>query len=267
MDDAWSQLELAGIEPLYSSETPEGVKEIYGNTKKDILRDPTKLELSAVQTVAESVLPEIDWAAQWASHGLDYHDGFVHVSLEKFGCPAFALGGLKELKLEPGPGFGDLSHPTTRLVLKMMAPCVPGAHILDIGCGSGVLTLAAAAMGALSAYGVDIDPDAIAHARRNAVLNGLQSCAAFGLPSEYCKQKGAAPLLVVMNMIASEQLLAWDSLKAIHNVPGDCLISGILERDLPQYLDQTRRWGWTLRNRIAEEGWLGLQFMRDLHKI
>lgn len=205
---------------------------------------------------------EIDWGAQWAAHGLNFRDGFVNIELEMFGCPKEQLHKIKTLKLEPGPGFGDLSHPTTRLVIKMMVPYVKGAYVLDIGSGSGVLALCAAAMGAKNVHGVEIDPYAVKHGRHNAKLNGLEGCVSFGLPSEYTV-KDTNAILVLMNMISSEQKEAWASLKSVHRLPGESIVSGILAEERQSYLKLTESWGWTLKGESTEEGWLGLHFDRD----
>jgi ribosomal protein L11 methyltransferase len=82
------------------------------------------------------------------------------------------LGNL--LELDPGQGFGTGAHPSTRLVLEeLMARLGGGEQVLDVGCGSGVLGLAALRLGASRAVGVDIEAPAIETTRRNAALNGL----------------------------------------------------------------------------------------------
>ncbi len=82
----------------------------------------------------------------------------------------------KTLLLKPGPGFGDLSHPTTSLMLKLMklnlASMQAGA-VLDVGSGSGILALAASLLGSGDVAGIDIDREANRHARKNARLNCL----------------------------------------------------------------------------------------------
>ena len=168
---------------------------------------------------------------------------------------------LKTLKLKSGPGFGDLSHPTTRLVIKMMVSYVKAEYVLDIGSGSGVLALCAAAMGAKAVHGVDIDPSAVEHAKHNAKLNFLDSQVTFSLPSEY-KPQHRPNLLVLMNMISSEQQVAWQSLKAIHDVPGDIFISGILAEERNSYLKFTELRNWKLLRELSEDNWLGLHFTR-----
>jgi ribosomal protein L11 methyltransferase len=82
------------------------------------------------------------------------------------------LGNL--LELDPGQGFGTGAHPSTRLVLdELMARLTGGERVLDVGCGSGVLGLAALRLGASSAVGIDIEAPAVETTRRNAELNGL----------------------------------------------------------------------------------------------
>jgi ribosomal protein L11 methyltransferase len=78
------------------------------------------------------------------------------------------------LTLDPGLAFGTGSHPTTRLCLQWLSTeLVPGETVLDYGCGSGVLAIAAKKLGASSVWGVDIDPQAIVASRANAALNGV----------------------------------------------------------------------------------------------
>jgi ribosomal protein L11 methyltransferase len=79
------------------------------------------------------------------------------------------------LELDPAGGFGTGAHPSTRLLLDdLVARLRGGERVLDVGCGSGVLALAALRLGASAAVAVDIDPHAVEAARRNAALNGLE---------------------------------------------------------------------------------------------
>jgi ribosomal protein L11 methyltransferase len=84
------------------------------------------------------------------------------------------LGNL--LELDPGQGFGTGAHPSTRLVLEeLVARITGGERVLDVGCGSGVLGLAALRLGASRVVAIDIEAPAIETTRRNAALNGLAS--------------------------------------------------------------------------------------------
>lgn len=80
------------------------------------------------------------------------------------------------LVLDPGMAFGTGSHPTTRLCLEWIERTVtPGVSVLDYGCGSGILAIAAAKLGAGEVLGVDIDPQAVTAARNNADINAVSA--------------------------------------------------------------------------------------------
>ena len=184
------------------------------------------------------VFAMIDWEKQWALHGANFSNGLVHIELPLNDAI---------LRLKPGPGFGDFSHPTTRLVLRMMTSHVLGE---DIGSGSGILSLAASSLGAKSVHGIEIDPEAVAHAQENAQLNGL--FCTFSLPHRIKLPK--KPILL-MNMIRSEQRLAYPGF-SIHKA----FTSGILREEREKYLEMTASWGWKLEGEEEEEGWLGFYF-------
>jgi ribosomal protein L11 methyltransferase len=81
------------------------------------------------------------------------------------------------LELDPGGAFGAGAHPTTRLILEALAARLRGGErVLDVGCGSGALALAAVRLGAASAVGTDIDPAAIVATTANAARSGLTDC-------------------------------------------------------------------------------------------
>lgn len=179
----------------------------------------------------------IDWEKHWEQHALNFEDGHLVLSV-----------GDKIMRLKPGPGFGDLSHPTTRLVLKLMPPLVAERTVFDVGCGSGILALAAAAMGAKHVYAIDIDPDAKEHTQLNIDKNGLshQISVVEKLPS-------VSDALVLMNMIWNEQKQAW--------VEGEeYLTSGILKEQREDYLDWIDQKGCQLIECVEEEIWCGFHF-------
>ena len=81
------------------------------------------------------------------------------------------------LVLDPGMAFGTGSHPTTRLCLEWLeSTLTPGVSVLDYGCGSGILAIAAAKLGADDVLGVDIDPQAVSAAKNNAERNEVSAC-------------------------------------------------------------------------------------------
>ena len=249
-EEAWKKLEEIGCQVLYSSEE-DGLLQFFCHFPEGVTEKSVIANYPAVLSIVDSGPLQIDWESQWAQHAPGYRDGYLYVGLGSQAKP-------RELKLKPGPGFGDLSHPTTRLMLKLMCDHV-GNSVLDVGCGSGILSLAALAMGAASVHGIDIDDEALVHSRCNSQLNGMDI--SFMRPEEYIvkviPQEG---LTVLMNMIWSEQDVAWDSLKAIHPFVSEVISSGVLLEDDSAYLKLCRKRGWKLLSKIESEGWMAYHF-------
>ena len=197
---------------------------------------------------------KINWEEQWALHAPGYHDGYAHIDLSHYGV-------VEPLLLTAGAGFGDLSHPTTRLALELIPPYIKEKNIFDIGCGSGILALAALKMGARAAYGTDIDAPSIQHANKNAALNKLQDKSHFFNPSE--SPIFPKNLVGVMNMISSEQKIAWNFHSHLYPHFSIMITTGILKSEHTDYLDLTSSWGWSLMQEKEEKEWKAYIFKME----
>lgn len=119
--------------------------------------------------------PDLDWLASWRAAAVP-----IRVTPTLTVAPPGAVGaesgagrrGGRTVVIRPGQGFGTGSHPTTQSLLRWLE-ADPGLRVLDVGCGSGVLGIAALLLGTDFAIGVDVDPDAIANADENRRLNGV----------------------------------------------------------------------------------------------
>jgi len=130
-------------------------------------------QLRAIEPPEVRVIAEEDWANAWKAYF-----PVLHVAAHTVIVPAWRRyrphDGEVALRLDPGMAFGTGMHPTTRLCLSAIEELVrPGARVLDIGTGSGILAIAAARHGAREVVGVDSDPVAVAAARANVKLNRL----------------------------------------------------------------------------------------------
>jgi ribosomal protein L11 methyltransferase len=140
--------------------------------------------------------------------------------------------------IDPGLAFGTGSHPTTRLVLGYLERTIRGGErVLDYGCGSGILALAAAKLGAARVDALDVDPQAVETAAANARANGVELRAA--LP------EGLAPALydIVVSNILAQPLILLAPVLAARTARGGCLaLAGILESQGAEVATAYRSW-------------------------
>jgi ribosomal protein L11 methyltransferase len=159
--------------------------------------------------------------------------------------------GAVNLVLDPGLAFGTGSHPTTRLCLRWLAEHVRGGEsVVDYGCGSGILAIAALKLGAGRATGVDIDPEAVAVARVNARRNGVDA--------SFLDAATASDLsadLVVANILANPLKMLAPLLARICNPGGRVALSGILAPQASEIREAYRPW-FALEQRDEQDGWL-----------
>ncbi|HEV8053042.1 MAG TPA: 50S ribosomal protein L11 methyltransferase [Parachlamydiaceae bacterium] len=253
----WQNLEDSGCTLLYS-DADENSQKIFGHLPADLDTKDLLAQYPELLTIEAIELPEIDWEGQWSAHDA-YHEGYLHVDLQDYAKEAAFKTWSSELKLIPGPGFGDHSHPTTKLVLRLMPSYVIDKRVIDVGCGSGILSLAAVAMGASAVCGIDIDEEALVHSQENAECNGMGGIIKFILP-EACEATSGGSV-ALMNMIQSEQLVAWESLVSIiDTIPETIVTSGILAEGRSKYIEVCTKWGWELVEEFEDDGWLGFVF-------
>ena len=136
------------------------------------------------------------------------------------------------IRLDPGLAFGTGTHPTTRLCLEWLARQSPSQlSVLDYGCGSGILAIAAAKFGAGPVVGVDIDPDAVLATEANAAANDVTVQA--GLPDKVAEARFD---IVVANILSAPLKLLAPAIAA-HVKPGGWLVlSGVLDRQAEELI-------------------------------
>ena len=171
-----------------------------------------------------------DGADGWRAHARVVRAGRVVVR-----PPWVPLGpvapGEVVVEVDPGPTFGHGAHPTTRLCLEALDRLVgPGAEVLDVGCGSGVLAVAAVLLGAAGAVGVDLDPAAVdvtrATAERNGVADRVEARPVADTPD--------GPFAVVVANIGAAVLRELAPLLVARVAPGGALVvSGLLDPPPP----------------------------------
>ena len=240
---------------------PEPAAGWQRSTLRALFDDETQAESAAAQLLAQ------DWAAGLHVQGLVPmpEQDWVRITQSQFTpveiTPTFWIvpswhqppaGARQVMRLDPGLAFGTGTHPTTRMCLRWLATragSLADQRVLDYGCGSGILAIGAALMGAPDIDAVDIDPAAVQATRDNARHNGVRLHA--GLPAAAQGVYG----LVLANILASPlKLLA--PLLCGHLVPGgQLLLAGILARQADELGAAYAPW---LELQVADEedGWI-----------
>jgi ribosomal protein L11 methyltransferase len=201
------------------------------------------LHLQSLQVVAEQ-----DWVRLTQSQFTP-----VEITPEFWVVPSWhepPAGARHVIRLDPGLAFGTGTHPTTRMCLRWLAGRPAGlGRVLDYGCGSGILAIGAAKIGAAHITAVDIDPAAVQSTLDNAARNGVALCA--GLPD---KAQGEYDVVLANILATPLKLLA--PLLAAHVAPGGWLVlAGILERQAEELMAAYAAW-LPLAVADTQEGWV-----------
>ena len=226
-------------------------------------------ETEAHATQAAAVLLAQDWSddLHLVSMGPVPDEDWVRLTQSQFApveiTPSFWIvptwheppaAAQRVIRLDPGLAFGTGTHPTTRMCLRWIArnaqaPQPAWQRVLDYGCGSGILAIAAALHGAGEVDAVDIDPAAVQSAADNAAANGVRLHA--GLPDQ---ASGQYPLVLANILATPLKLLA--PLLCGHLAPGAHLVlAGILERQADELTAAYAPW-LKLQVSDREEGWI-----------
>ena len=207
--------------------------------------------LGLVPEYRTSEVPEQDWVKLTQSQFAP-----MQVSARLWVVPSWHAapdGSAINIVLDPGLAFGTGSHPSTRLCLDWLdRHLFPGSTVIDYGCGSGILAIAAAKLGAGRVVGVDIDPLALAASRYNAEQNRVSASfvGAHGLRPQ--------PSDVVMANILSNPLRILAPLLAELTVArGHVVLSGILAPQASAVADAYSEW-FDMESPVEEQGWTRL---------
>jgi len=214
--------------------------------------------------VTTAPLKEEDWAYGWQKYYHPMEIGeklwIVPEWLREESVPA----GRTAVCLNPGLTFGTGSHASTQLCLTLLEKrCAQGDTVLDLGCGSGILSIAAMMLGATEALGVDIDPKAVDVAYENAALNGIGR-------DRYTVRAGNvlsdAPLveelaqggpyrLVLANIVSDVIIPLSASVHRFMDEDGVFICSGIIDTRADEVEGALKKNGMTILERLERDGW------------
>ncbi len=222
--------------------------------------------LSRLRSLPEPTFRRVetaDWTEAWKVH---YRP--VPIGRRLVVVPAWMDNPLPEripLLLDPGMAFGTGMHPTTQMCLAEVERLTrPGIRVLDVGCGSGILAIAALKLGAAMAVGVDTDAEAVRVAQENARRNGVAERFVVAQGSVAEVLAGVGPFtqapLVLANILAGVlvTLLQEEGLATLLTPEGHLVLSGILAHQAESVLAAAEEAGLRLAHRRQIEDWVTL---------
>jgi ribosomal protein L11 methyltransferase len=208
-------------------------------------------------------VPDQDWSRTWRI-GIApqvYRDRLHVVPRDHVHVP----GAVAVLRLDPGLAFGTGGHPTTALCLDWLAAAdLDGLAVVDYGCGSGILGIAALLLGAATVAAVDHDPQALRAAGDNATANGIAGERFTAYAPNALPTRAAGYDVVIANILANPLIALAPHLTSLLSSGGRLVLSGLLEDQVPavtaaypavRFMTPAVRDGWVRLDGIVEPGW------------
>jgi len=240
--------------PVWNSVIITGLFSIDNNLQA--LLDKIDLCLSNINYSCNSeILEDQNWTRAWMKHfyAMPFGERLWVCPLHIEPPEPDAIN----LRLDPGLAFGTGTHPTTSLCLRWLDQNVNGQNtLLDYGCGSGILAIAAIMLGANQADGVDIDPQALTATHDNAKTNNVNNKIKTFLPDDYLKQHSDTQYdIVVANILSGPLAELAPALTQHTKTGGDVVLSGILKEQAETVLEAYREF-FIMDEPVFEEDWV-----------
>ncbi len=226
-------------------------------------------QISPIPEPAYQPIMDENWMESWKKH---YHP--IPIGKKILIVPAWHTGKQKSdrtvIRINPAMAFGTGTHPTTQLCLQLLERyIIPGEKLIDVGCGSGILSIAALKLGASYALAVDTDSQAVTATSENADLNKIPASAlevGKGSVGEILSDEFSfrqAPLVLV-NILASIILRLFDQgLSELVSKGGILLLSGILEDQTGEIIQKGLDHGLTVIDRETQGDWVSLAMRKN----
>jgi len=252
--------------------TPYGPVRIYGYMAIDEHIEETRQRLleslyylGRIRALPEPefrAIEDEDWMASWKQHYKPIAIGqrliVVPVWIELQDNTRIPV------RIDPSMAFGTGTHPTTQLCLELVEKYVlPGQPVIDVGCGSGILSIAAVKVGASHALAVDIDNASVRSTRENAEANAVSDSIETGLGSVDEVRNGQFTLrrapVVLANILAPVIIRLFDAgLAELLSTPGTMVLSGILVEQAPAVVDAAEAQGLRFIEQIQQGDWVAI---------
>lgn len=258
-------MEIAHIdlieEELLKADRTKGIIHVYVNPHENPLEAVSfikeRLEnLNIEHTITIADCATEDWVNNWKQY---FHPMPIGEKLliRPTWEDEYDSAGRKVLHIEPGLAFGTGSHPTTKLCLETLEKYIDeNSTVLDIGCGSGILSIASLLLGAKTAFGVDIDSLAVKTAIANAKENDLDESRFTAVQGNLSDKVNGKYSVVVANIVADIIMEFNKEVADFLDDDGVYITGGIIENREEEVLFSFAQNGFEVKERFEEKGWL-----------
>ena len=248
-------------ESLLEKDRTKGIIHVYINPEENPLESTSFIaeRLNALGIKHEITISDCkveDWQNNWKQY---FHPMPIGKKLliRPVWEDNYDAGDRKVLDIEPGLAFGSGSHPTTQLCLETLENYItPDSTVLDIGCGSGILSIAALLLGARSAFGVDIDSLAVKTAKANALQNGFGDDKFTVVQGNLSDKVNGKFNVVVANIVAYIIMEFNKTVGDFLTDDGVYITGGIIESREDEVLFSFAQNGFEVIDRFENNGWL-----------
>ena len=247
-----------GTTPLWSATRVTALFEMDADLDAVRQRLADSFGSAVLQRTSEEQLGDQDWERAWLERFQPMRFGERLWICPAGQRPAEAPDQVL-IDLDPGLAFGTGTHPTTELCLQWLDRHAPrGSQVLDYGCGSGILAIAALKLGAASVWAVDIDRQALWATRENAARNQVGERLNTGLPNELPPQRFD---LLLANILANPLIELASRLAGLVRPDGRLVLSGILSEQARDVQNAYETW-FDFSPPVGRNGWVRLEAVR-----
>ena len=269
LDDAENQdlLEpLPGETPLWNKVIVTG---IYAQDEGE------EINVAALETFIRAQMPDAPLRSEfledqvWERSWMDYYEPIQ--TAEKFWIVPEWLeppeADAVNIKLDPGLAFGTGNHASTFLCLQWLGKTdVKDKVVIDYGCGSGILGVAALLLGAKKVYATDIDPQAVLATKQNAELNGVLENLYVGLPEEFNQTIGNEKAdVLVANILAGPLMMLAPEFATLIKSEGEFALAGVIEEQVAEVSSVYSEFFDIVQVEKREENWCRISGKRHPH--
>ena len=269
MEDA--VLEIAHIdlidEDLLAKDRSKGIVHVYispeenPNEAVSFIRERLDSEKISYE-IDSSLCKNADWENNWKKYFKPIPIG-EKLLIQPIWKDKVDAGDRVVINLEPGLAFGTGSHETTRLCLEAIEKHIkPGSKMLDIGCGSGILSIASLLLGASEATGVDIDKLAVKTAMENAERNGFDENQYTLYHGNLTDKVSGKFDVIAANIVADAIIMLSKGVDAFMNDDSVYIVSGIIDMREDEVVAALNEYGFRITARHEEGGWLCFECMK-----